>query len=429
MKIAMFVFNTGNGDRRLHRQATLLADQGHLVRVYCFLDPPLPAREDRGGYEIHRLDQRKPVARFFDDQIMARLKPKKKATAAERPEEEVVPPLSRPLTRPCPEPPPRDLPAQATPAERDYLAYVKRINLVWAEAATRWKPDVCQAHDADALEAAAETAARCGAKLVYDSHEIWVDQPFIRSQEAVDHWSALEAKYAPKADAVITVSEPFARVLKERYQLNSVTPVHNCQNLIPPVTRGRDSLRPRFGGRPVALYQGVLGPDRGLEELVCSAAHQDQVGIAVRGFGERRAALEELAQAYEHVEILPPVPSEKIVAHAAEGTFGVIPFLPTCLNHYWNTPNKLFEFMMAGLPIASADLPDLRKFIHGHQIGLLFDPYCFEDVARALVELSEHPELEAMGERAYRACAERYHWEEESKALLEVYQALSVSPI
>ena len=52
MKIAMFVFNTGNGDRRLHRQASLLAAQGHQVRVYCFLSPPLPVREERGGYEI-----------------------------------------------------------------------------------------------------------------------------------------------------------------------------------------------------------------------------------------------------------------------------------------------------------------------------------------------------------------------------------------
>ena len=394
------------------------------MRVYCFLDPPLPVREARGGYEIHRHDQRKPVARFFDDQIMARLKPRKKAAAVEATVEGVVPPVSRPLQRPCPEPPPRDLPPEATPAERDYLKYVKRINGVWTEAAARWHPDVCQAHDADALEAAAETAARCEAKLIYDSHEIWVDQPFIRSQEAVDHWAALEAKYLPRADAVITVSEPFARVLEERYGLASVTPVHNCQDLIGPVVEGRDTLRERFGGRPVALYQGVLGPDRGLEELVCSAAHQERVGIAIRGYGERRGALEVLARDFAHVEILPPVPSETIVAHAAEGTFGVIPFLPTCLNHYWNTPNKLFEFMMAGLPIASADLPDLRRFIEGHRIGLMFDPYNFEDIARALVELAEHPELEAMGERAYQACAERFHWEEESKALLRVYAAL-----
>lgn len=40
MKIAMFVFNAGNGDRRLHRQASLLGGHGHQVRVYCFRSPP-----------------------------------------------------------------------------------------------------------------------------------------------------------------------------------------------------------------------------------------------------------------------------------------------------------------------------------------------------------------------------------------------------
>lgn len=425
MKIAMFVFNTGNGDRRLHRQASLLASRGHQVRVYCFLDPALPTREERGGYEILRFDQRKPLTRFFDDKVMAKLKGKPKPRAEQPAEAEVVKePVSRPLMRPCPEPPPRRLAPEASEAQRKYLRYVQRINQVWAREAALWRPQVCQAHDVDALEAAALTARECGAKLVYDSHEIWSDQPFIRTQEEVDYWTELERRYIKQADAVLTVSEPFARLLEERYQVGPITAVHNCQDLVAPITQDRRSLRERFGGRPVALYQGVLGPDRGLEELVASARYQDQVGIAIRGYGERRHALEVLAESYEHVQILAPVPSDEIVSSAAQGDFGVIPFLPTCLNHYWNTPNKLFEFMMAGLAIASADLPDLRKFIEGERIGVLFDPYCHQDTARALVELSLHPELESMGQRAYEACRRRWHWAEESKRLLELYQRL-----
>ena len=420
----MFVFNTGNGDRRVHRQASLLAEAGHEVRIYCFLTPDLPTHEKRSGYEIWRFDQRKPLARFFDDKIMARLKPKKKAKPEDSSEPvEVVAPISRPLQRPCPEPPPRDIPKQASDWERDYLKYTSRINGVWADEASKWKPDVCQAHDADALEAAVAVMERCGSKLVVDCHEIWADQPFILSQEAVDYWIEMEARLLPKADAVLTVSHPFAKVLQERYKLDKVHALHNCQNLIDPIIENRFSLRERFNGRPVALYQGVLGPDRGLEELVCSAEFQDEVGIAIRGFGDRRPHLVELAKKYDHVEILEPVPSDVIVQSAAEGDFGVIPFLPSCLNHYWNTPNKLFEFMMAGLPIAAADLPDLSRFIEGHDIGLLFDPYCHEDIARALVELSQR-DLGEMGRRAYQACVDKYHWEKESEILLEIYSSL-----
>ena len=425
-KVAFFVFNTANGDLRVHRQAQLLSQNGYEVRIYCFLEPGLPQREERGGYTIIREDQRSPLTRFFDDQIMRRLRSHRKSHAP-NPQTPAQPAPDRAPVRPCPEPPPRQLPAHFLEGEEDYLHYVSNINKVWAREATAWRPDICQAHDLDALEAAAETARACSARLIYDTHELWTDQPFIRSQPTVDYWNALEARLIGRCQAVLTVSQPFAQVLEQKYGC-SVTPLHNCQEYRPrPQLSSSQRLRhhPLAQGRPVALYQGVLGLERGLEQLVASARHQQQIVIAIRGYGALQPALQQLTRDEPNVILLDPCRPEEIIDKAAEGDIGVIPFLPTCLNHYLNTPNKLFEYMLAGLPIAASDLPDLRRFVEGEQLGLLFDPYSPQDIARALLALWNHPDREAMAARAHELCRQRYNWKSEGQTLLNCYKSLT----
>ncbi len=415
-KVALFVFNHANADLRTHRQAHLLAENGFEVRVYCFLEPGLPQREERAGYLICREDQRSHLTRFFDDQVMRKLR-------RPRPRlQEVGPmpsmPIDRAPVRPCPPPPPRDLPQEFLPGEEEYLAYVARINEVWAREASAWKPDLCHAQDLDALQAAYDTAEFCGARLVLDQHELWTDQPFIGSQATVRYWDALEARLVPHCQVIMTVSRPFAEVLQQRLG-REVMVLHNCQEYQPlPARRSRE-------GRPIALYQGVFGIDRGLEQLVASAQYQKEIVIALRGFGSAQAGLEHLAQGLDNVLILDRCPPSEMIARAAEADLGVIPFLPTCLNHYLNTPNKLFEYMLAGLPVAAADLPDLRRFVEGEQIGVLFDPFSPRDIARALLELWHDPEREAKGARAHEACKRRWNWESESRQMLDCYKALA----
>lgn len=415
-KVALFVFNTANGDLRTHRQARLLSQNGYEVRVYCFLEPGLPQREERSGYTIYREDQRGKVTRFFDDQVMRKLRRPKPHIDAVGPLPAM--PADRPPVRPCPPPPPRDLPEKYLPGEEDYLAYVARINDVWAREASAWKPDICHAQDLDALQAAYDTSRACGAKLVLDEHELWTDQPFIRSQATVRYWDELEARLVPHCHALLTVSRPFAEVLSKRLG-REVLVLHNCQEYKPAPARKKRE------GRPVAIYQGVFGIDRGLEQLVASAQYQNEVTIALRGFGSAEAGLRHLAQGLDNVEIWDRCSPSEMIERAAEADLGVIPFLPTCLNHYLNTPNKLFEYMLAGLPIAAADLPDLRHFIEGEQIGTLFDPFSPSDMARGILELWHDPEREAKGLRAHEACKRRWNWETESRQMLDCYKTLA----
>jgi glycogen(starch) synthase len=415
----MFVFNTMQGDLRVHRQAQTLASQGYDVRVYCFLEPGLAEIEKRGGYAIYRVDQRPLLTRIFDDKIVRRWNRPKPATPPTPVHFELPP--DRAAQRPCARPAPRVFAPGGSQRRAQYRAYVAHINQRWVALARGWKPDFCQAHDVDAMEAAGTLAAELGCAFVYDAHEIWNEQPFVHDEEEAIYWKALERRFIRKAGAILTVNHLIAGWMEQEYGVGPVLCLYNCQEL-EPLPAPREKLSARVGGRPVALYQGVIGLDRGLEELLASARHQREIVIAIRGAGERLAALRELARQHElDVLFLDAVPSSQVVAAAAEADIGLIPFLPSCMNHYWSTPNKLFEYMMAGLPMAGSDIPELQTFVADNGLGRLFDPYSPADIAASLTSMEG---LAAMGSRARQLAQDVYCWERESQKLLQVYEDL-----
>jgi len=431
MRIAMFVFNPCTRDPRVDREAWILAQAGHQVRVHAFLEPGLPAFETRSGYEVVRADQRPPWKRWVDDRILTPLKrrsgrptsegagPFRTASALEDP------PDRDPAVGGCPPPPQRSLPLKASPEVLRHQAYIARINGIWAGMAASWRPQVCHAHDLDTLQAAAEAAERSGARLVYDAHELWSEQHYFASQEEVDYWEELEARLAPRADRVLTVNESISGELERRHGLTGVLPLLNCPRLVTPGEERRGRLRELSSGRPVALFQGGYMADRGLEELVVAASLQERVVVALRGYGEREMDLRELAARHgDRVLFLPPVPASEMVEGSAEADIGVIPYLPTCLNNYLCTPNKLFEYMMAGVAVAGADVPELRRFIGGEDLGTVFDPRSPRDLARALEDLAEPERLAGCAARARRAAEERFNWEREGEKLVALYREL-----
>jgi glycogen(starch) synthase len=414
----MFVFNNGNHDQRVHKEAQALGRAGFEVRVYCFLTPGLPFTEERDGYTLFREDQRGHAARVFDDKVMGPLKKLRGSSSAELPPEAPpslqMPPDREPV-RPCPKPV-RKLREQASPGERDHWKYIARINRVWAQRAGAWAPDLVQAHDLDALEAAVLLGQQFSVPVIYDTHELWSEQPFIDSEESVGHWDGLEKRLIAQTSAVMTINEPLGEILAERYGLSAVLALHNCQQRQPLPERASNEV-------PIALYQGAYVPHRGCEELIAAAAKLKHVRLAFRGFGSSEQALRDLDRE-GRVLFWDPVPGPQVVQAAAQADIGLVPFLPTCLNHYYSTPNKLFEYMSAGLAVAGSDIPEIASFVNEHRLGRLFDPYSPSDIAEALDGIALSGELDQMKARARQASEDRWNWEHEVQAYLRLVEKL-----
>jgi glycosyltransferase involved in cell wall biosynthesis len=103
---------------------------------------------------------------------------------------------------------------------------------------------------------------------------------------------------------------------------------------------------------------------------------------------------------------------------------GVVTFLPAP-NHIDSQPNKMFEYMSAGLPIITSNFPLWKEIVEGNSCGICVNPLESKEIAEAIEYIVSHPKgAEQMGQNGKRAVLEKYNWQVEEKKLFEVYEEL-----
>jgi glycosyltransferase involved in cell wall biosynthesis len=118
------------------------------------------------------------------------------------------------------------------------------------------------------------------------------------------------------------------------------------------------------------------------------------------------------------------VPPEALLSHTAQADVGVSLLENSCENHRLALPNKLFEYVAAGLPIVVADLPEAGRLVRERGIGWSADPSDPESIAAALRTALSRRDDEELGKRLRRAASE-LSWEHEKERLLSVYEELA----
>lgn len=285
------------------------------------------------------------------------------------------------------------------------------------------------AHDLPMLPLGVLAKRQHGARLVYDSHELYPEQEFSARERRI--WSQVEAAHIGEADAVITVNPSIAREMEARYRLAHVNVVYNAERLTAPPLRERRFHR-AFGlpdGDRVLLFQGGLSAGRHIEVLVAAMQHVRTPGVrlVVLGDGQLSAALERIVAARglrQRVHLHRAVPQADLVAWTASADAGVIPYQATCLNNHYCTPNKLFEFIAAGLPILGSDLPEIRAIVEGHGIGRVADLSDEHRMAAAIDAFFSDEARLAAWRSAAQAARQQVNWEVEGRKVVEIFEAL-----
>ena len=127
----------------------------------------------------------------------------------------------------------------------------------------------------------------------------------------------------------------------------------------------------------------------------------------------------------ERVFFLPPVEMDEVLDGAAGADCGVVMLRNICKNFYFFFPNKLFEYALAGLPIAVSDFPDAAAFVRSERCGVTFDPDSPESIASALLALSSNrAEARRMGARGRESILERRNWEAAAAELVTAYRRI-----
>ena len=99
---------------------------------------------------------------------------------------------------------------------------------------------------------------------------------------------------------------------------------------------------------------------------------------------------------------------------------GMICYLPEP-NHVNSYPNKLFEYMAAGLPVIASNFPLWQDIVYGAQCGICADPTDPAEIRKAITKMMNDPnDCIQMGERGRKAVLERYSWASEEKKLFKL---------
>lgn len=302
--------------------------------------------------------------------------------------------------------------------------------------AIAYRAHIYHAHDLNNLEVAYRAARRTGAKLVYDAHELFPEMAnrWVRLRKR--YWSRLEARLLPCADLAITVNELIAEEMARRYNVPPPLVVLNCPDPPPTFdpTARYDLIRERLGlsaETPIVLYQGWMSEGRGLENLVRAAPLlRDGAVVVFMGYGDYQAALERLASEAGggRIQFIPAVPQRDLLAYCASADVGVIPYQAVDLNNYYTSPNKLFDFIQAGLPIVASDLPYLRKVIVGGDLGVVAQLDRPEDYASAINTILDLSDRAARLKEKLRRAAPNYTWSAQAAKLVEAYRRLDSGP-
>jgi len=277
--------------------------------------------------------------------------------------------------------------------------------------------DVVHANDLDTLPAAWLLARRSHARLVYDAHELYGEQERDAPRLNAVALGAVEGALARRAASVVTVSDLLARELQLRLRLRrEPLSVLNCPQL--------DPHRPELDGAegPLrAIYQGAVGVGRPLDDLFAAAAAAPGVQLTIRVLGADAGALRRRAEDLglgERVTVAEPVPATELIGALAPFEVGLIIDRPVTRNNELAFPNKLFEYMMAGLAVAAPRLPALAPFVEGEEIGVLFEPGDPADLGRALEKLaSNRARLRELRARARQLAETRYNAEAQAPVL------------
>lgn len=179
-------------------------------------------------------------------------------------------------------------------------------------------------------------------------------------------------------------------------------------------------------------YVGGISAIRGIGEVVV-AMELCRSGVRlnlVGDFSEKTVkAKTQALPGWSRVNELGFLSRLEVKSVLGRSTAGIVTFLPEP-NHIDAYPNKMFEYMSAGLPVIASDFPLWREIIEGSQCGVCVDPLDAASIASAIDRLVENPELARnMGENGRRAVHEKYNWDIEERKLLSLYEELLSRPV
>ncbi len=288
--------------------------------------------------------------------------------------------------------------------------------------------DLCLACDLDTLVPCYIVTRLSGRRLVYDAHEYFTGQQGL-AERRVKHaiWKWTERRILPKIRHMITVSGSIADLYHKEY---GVTPVV-IRNVAPSVTHLEPHDRGAMGASEeelLVIFQGSgINEGRGARELIKAMDMVERIRLVFIGSGDiieslRRSAYE--SGAAERIRFLPRMPWEEMMRYTMSCDAGLSLDEDTCVNQRFSLPNKLFDYIAAGIPSVVSPLPEVESLIGIYGCGFVIGEVTPVAIAVALERLrADRGFLLSLREKTAEARRE-LNWEKEKIKEQELFESV-----
>jgi glycosyltransferase involved in cell wall biosynthesis len=289
--------------------------------------------------------------------------------------------------------------------------------------ACKFDADLYHLHDPELIPIGMKLK-RLGKRVIFDSHEDvpqqmlgkpYLNKPllWVLSKSLALYEAAACAKFDGVLAATPFIRNKFQRINRRTSDVNNFPLSHEFENVCSWAEKRRE-----------VCYVGGIAKIRGIQEVCAAMALlKSRARLNLAGAFCEPALENQLksSASWQRVNSLGFLDRDSVREVLSRSMAGLVTFLPLT-NHIDAQPNKMFEYMSAGIPVIASDFPLWREIIQGNDCGILVDPLDPSAIAHAIDYLVSHPEeAHRMGKNGRIAVETKYNWTMEEKKLLAFY--------
>jgi len=288
--------------------------------------------------------------------------------------------------------------------------------------------DILVANDLDTLLPNYLIARLRNLRLVYDSHEYFTGVPELRGRPFVKWiWTMIERSIFPDIEYVITVSDSIADIYNAGYGLKPLV-IRNMspssESLIPMT---REEMGIETGHLLLIMQGGGINTDKGGEELIDAVSLTQNVSLIVAGSGDVVPLLKERVihlGLSERIKFFPKMPWSDLMRLTKSADAGLSLEKDTNINYRYSLPNKLFDYISAGIPVITGNLPEIRKIIESYDCGLIIPGITSDEISKAIIALRDNPELRKRLKQNSANAFIELNWKNEQEKVISLYRRI-----
>lgn len=284
------------------------------------------------------------------------------------------------------------------------------------------KVDILVANDLDTLLANYIVSVIRRKKIIYDSHEYFTEVPELKNRKIVKKiWQSLEKFIVPKLKRTYTVSESIAEILNKKYNADFKV-IRNLPNYI----ANRKMTNIFVTDKKIIIYQGALNVDRGIELVIKAMKFIENAIFAIIGDGDITQSLKDLANTEgvaEKVLFIGKVPFEKLLDYTQSADLGISLEDDSNLNYHYSLPNKLFDYIQAGIPVIVFNLPDMKKIVTNYNVGEVLYSRNPEDLANLINRMLTDENKQNEWKLNLSKAAKELCWENQQEDLMNIFNS------